>query len=568
MEPWHGWRLTLACAILAAGCAVRAPSTSLTQEGQATAGGGPRTIIAGVKTPLPFLYGQLNSSNTNAGGGPEVAAMVSSGLTVVDNRSERVPQLGEAVPSLENGLWTLLPDGRMELTWRLLAGARWPDGASLTAQDLAFTLQVYQDSAFPALRSRVYELIEGVVISDDRTLVTRWKAPYIHADELFGPVPQVLPRHLLEQSYAQDRVGFLDQAYFSQQLVGTGPFKLRAWDIGSGLVLEAFVDYARGRPRVDVVEIRYITDDNALIAATLSGSVDLVLGAPISIEQALNVRGQWPGGRAEFMALEDWLQIYPQFVGPAEPLILNPRFRRALLSAIDRQGMADSLQSGVVPVADSFISPRSPYYPAIESSIVRYPYDARQAARMVEDLGYRREADGMFVDASGRRLSVGIQVTRAQEIQVKTALSVEDYWRQIGVGVEVDIVPVQLAQDLEYRANFPGFAVQRQPAGEDDIPRLHSSEARLASRGYRGSNNARYMNPEMDAMVDRYQVAVAIPERTEVIRQMVHRVTDEVIWMGMFFDTQPSLISNRLVNVGAKADKSRQTWNAHEWGVT
>ena len=96
-----------------------------------------------------------------------------------------------------------------------------------------------------------------------------------------------------------------------------------------------------------------------------------------------------------------------------------------------------------------------------------------------------------------------MQVTRAQEIQIKTAFAVESYWNQIGVGTDVDVVPVQLAQDVQYRATFPGFSVQRQPGDVEAIPKLHSSEARLASRGYRGSNNARYMDPEMDALVER-----------------------------------------------------------------
>src|SRR5678816_1061133 len=94
--------------------------------------------------------------------------------------------------------------------------------------------------------------------------------------------------------------------------------------------------------------------------------------------------------RAEFLALRSLLKIYPQFVDPAEPLILKPQFRRALMHAVDRQEMADSIQFGVVPVAETFFSPRSPYYAAIEPQIVRYPYDPRRSAALIEELGYRR----------------------------------------------------------------------------------------------------------------------------------------------------------------------------------
>jgi peptide/nickel transport system substrate-binding protein len=221
----------------------------------------------------------------------------------------------------------------------------------------------------------------------------------------------------------------------------------------------------------------------------------------------------------------------------------------------------------VVPIADSFFSPRSPDWAAIEPSIVRHPYDQRRSVALIEALGYRRGPDGAFANAAGRKLTVGMQVTRAQEIQVKTAFAVEDYWRQVGVTTDVDVVAVQLAQDVQYRANFPGFAVQRQPGDVEALPKLHSSEARLASRGYRGQNNARYMDPEMDALVERFQVTVPLPERTQTIAQIVRKVSDEVIWMTTFFDSEPALISNRLVNVGAKDNGAAQTWNAYEWST-
>jgi hypothetical protein len=69
----------------------------------------------------------------------------------------------------------------------------------------------------------------------------------------------------------------------------------------------------------------------------------------------------------------------------------------------------------------------------------------------------------------------------------------------------------------------------------------------------------------MDALVDRFQTTVPVAERIEIVGQIVHRVSDEVIWMGTVFDTEPALISNRLAKVGAKENGATQTWNAHEW---
>jgi hypothetical protein len=48
-----------------------------------------------------------------------------AGLTHVDPQGKRVAKLAEAVPAIENGLWQVMPDGRMQTTWKLRESARW-----------------------------------------------------------------------------------------------------------------------------------------------------------------------------------------------------------------------------------------------------------------------------------------------------------------------------------------------------------------------------------------------------------------------------------------------------------
>ena len=51
--------------------------------------------------------------------------VVNMGFTILDPNGVRRPMLAETVPTLENGLWRLSPDGRMELTWKIRPGATW-----------------------------------------------------------------------------------------------------------------------------------------------------------------------------------------------------------------------------------------------------------------------------------------------------------------------------------------------------------------------------------------------------------------------------------------------------------
>src|SRR5438552_1843286 len=45
--------------------------------------------------------------------------LVNVGLSVTDETGTYRPRLAETLPSVENGLWQVLPDGTMDTTWRI-----------------------------------------------------------------------------------------------------------------------------------------------------------------------------------------------------------------------------------------------------------------------------------------------------------------------------------------------------------------------------------------------------------------------------------------------------------------
>ncbi len=130
------------------------------------------------------------------------------------------------------------------------------------------------------------------------------------------------------------------------------------------------------------------------------------LGHSLAVEQAATVEPQWTDGHIDDVGLRSRFALYPQFLNPTPAIVANLQFRKALMHALDRQEMADSLQRGKVPVAYTYMSPEDPMYAAVEPQLVKYEYDPRRAVHMIEDLGYARAADGMFGDASGQRLAV------------------------------------------------------------------------------------------------------------------------------------------------------------------
>lgn len=113
---------------LLAGCA---PSGAATSDGAISeTPTGPKRVTLAVRGDGTGLWA--------SGGGDETFELYYGGMVMYSPPGEIVPQLAEAVPTLENGLWKLFPDGRMETTHTTRQGALWHDGRPMTTKDLEF----------------------------------------------------------------------------------------------------------------------------------------------------------------------------------------------------------------------------------------------------------------------------------------------------------------------------------------------------------------------------------------------------------------------------------------------
>lgn len=552
----HLFAAALACAIALAGCAPAGPGSQRVDQTRPV---GPKRVTAVVLTEHPSLISKFEKTLP---GSEAIEAMVAAGLSIENDRTELVPVLAEVVPSLENGLWKVFPDARMETTWKLRAGTLWHDGTRFTIEDILFSYQLGQDPDLPYFRHPGYRSVESVEAPDPSTITVRWRQPFIEAPTLFNSdlngtnIWFPLPKHLLEKPYAEDRANFINLSYWSEDFVGTGPYKLRQWVRGSHVVLEANDRYALGRPKIDEIEVRFMPDETTAAARILAGGADLTLGRGLNIEDAVDVARRWPDGKMDSQGMRSRYTLYPQFINP------DP----ALMHAMDREEMAQVLQLGMVPVDHAYIDPQHPMYRDIEPLLVKYEYDPRRAVQTIEGLGYARGPDGLFRDPGGRQIAVEIRATPG-DLYERIILSVANYWQQSGVRTETLMIPRQRQTDREWRSTRPGFEMTRRSTELSKLVQYHSRQTELPENGFNGSNVSRYMNPEFDALIGHYVVTIPMKERTEVIGQIMQHISSQLNMMPLFYDGEPALISNRLVNVRARPPTSTQTWNVHEWEV-
>jgi peptide/nickel transport system substrate-binding protein len=560
----------LACVVLA-GCSQAMPSIggSAPQEGRS----GPKRVVAAIQDDPHTVFQKLNPAS-RVRGVDALEFLVDSGLTVLGADGGRRAVIAEAVPTAENGLWKVFSDGTMETTWKIKPGVQWHDGVPFTSDDLLFTLEVARDADLAIFRENGYAFLADAAAPDPATITVRWKQPYIDADTLFSSsLALPIAKHSLEQAYREKvaETDFIGNSYWSTDFVGTGPFKLKDWERSSHLTVAANDKYVLGRPQLDEIEVRFISDANTLMANVLAGSVEVIIGRSLSGPQAVQVRDTWTEGRMA-VSYDNWLAQYPQFINPTPAIIANLQFRRAAVEAINRQQLADVLLPGQSAVADSWLYPNQPLYKDIEArEVTHYPYDPRQAAQMLEGLGYTRGADGILRDSSGQKLTVEARTTAGDDLREKMIYSIIDDWKAVGIESTTNIVPRQLADDLEYRATFPSFELVRNPNDLRGIASLHSRNTAGPENQFRVTGNrSRYQSPELDSLVDKYLVTIPMQERLQVLSQIVRHISQNLNIMGIIYNSSPTLISNRLINVsggGGGGGSANQTWNAHEWDV-
>lgn len=194
-------------------------------SGAATNTGAPKRIVAAIRgVPLSLAGQETNRTTGNYPGLDAIIELVHASLVHADDQGTLRPQLAESVPSLENGMWRLFPDGKMTTTLTIKPGARWHDGTPVTSDDLLLAARVEQDSELGIPRARVWDFVEGIDAQDARTVTVRWNGPYIEADAMFSFLYAIpLPKHLLDSAYAESKTSFLGLPYWSDEFIGAGP---------------------------------------------------------------------------------------------------------------------------------------------------------------------------------------------------------------------------------------------------------------------------------------------------------------------------------------------------------
>jgi peptide/nickel transport system substrate-binding protein len=563
--------LILVSAILASACAPAAPAGSSSSVERPVAAA-PKVLTVGIQQEPTTLVGFVATTQRLGGGAPNVYYMVHDDLLVENDRGAYEARLVREQISVEKGTWKVNPDGSMETTWTLLPNIKWHDGTPFTANDLLFTIELLKDPETTTVSAAIVgQYMQSASAPDPATFTIHWSAPYAEADRL--EIGTILPAHLLRNQFLTDKQAFMTSRHLNVEFVGLGPYRIANWELGSFVEVSRFDDYFLGRPPLDRVIVKFLGDPNTMIAAILSGAVDLLLPLGIELESAFELDRRWKGtgNRVQFdltnKLIQYEIQYRPEYARPRNGLV-HRGVRQALLQATDRQAIVDLATAGVSSPADSWFRPNHELRPRVESAIPQFPYDLGRAQRLLAEEGWVRRGDGTLVHSgTGELFETEVWALVAQSPAAEQVVNVTvDGWKSLGASVGMNLVQRTRALDLEYTASYPAVILTDPTDFTMYQRRLHTRNIPSAANRWQGSNRGAYVNPRTDAISEALALAIDPAQRIQLHRDLLQEQMGSVALMPLFWGVAAIPMVKGVS--GPTHVRNTSTWNMFRWDKT
>jgi ABC-type transport system substrate-binding protein len=311
----------------------------------------------------------------------ELFQNVYEGLVTTDNNSQVIPALAERYD---------VSDGGDTYTFHLRSGAKFhaPYAREVMASDVKYSLEraLWPETQSPTATDYLGSIhgagdvisgntkeLAGVRVIDEKTLsITLDKACAYFPGMLTTAVGWVVCREAIEANREK-----LDE----KAAIGTGPFRLEAYEPGARIRLAATADYYGGRPYLDGIERPIVLEQPREREMYEKGDLDISLitaGEYVDIQNDPTLR---PESHLYFRADLVYLVMHPGL----QAEFADQRVRLAFAHAIDRDLLVSRAGRGTWRRADGILPPDVPGYNQHNKGT---PYDPDLARQLLAAAGF------------------------------------------------------------------------------------------------------------------------------------------------------------------------------------
>ncbi len=429
-------------------------------------------------------------------------------------------------------------------TFYLNADATFHDGTPVTAHDVVMVCDAQaNENSGSSYSSTFLATLESWTAIDDKTFqwVTLEAFPQLVVfPNIWAPIlPSSIWGDVPVEEWQTDPGS---TGTDPSRVIGSGPFKFAELNEGEGTTtMVRNDDYWDKVPAVETVIFEVWPDDTAVTEALRSGELDMLMD-PVT-----------PADVESLQAEDDIeVEIYDSYqfgffgynLDPEKtPLFQDVEVRQALIYALDRQALVDSILLGYGEVANGTQPTLSEAYaPDLINTI--YTYDVDKANELLDAAGWVMGSDDIR-EKDGVRLAFEIMYG-ADSTNDQIASAAQDYWRAIGVEAQptsVDFDTVLLPAITET------FDYQMCMLSLDWASPSGDQSARFGTGSYgTGLNLMKYSNPAYDETNTAANAALDPQERFDLLVEASNIVNDDAPVIIFWFRSERTGYNKRMVN--------------------
>ncbi len=440
--------------------------------------------------------------------------------------------------------WSTSEDG---LTWtfNLRHDVKFSDGSDLTSADVLYTFNTIETSAedIAPFRPRFYQGDTAIKFDapDDYTVVAHLTTP--NASFFTDISVPIIPDKSLD---GQD----LRTGPFNRAPVGTGPFKVAEWKSGESVTLDANEYYFKGRPCLDHIIFKIIADPQAQVTALQAGDIDYLNNLP-----GASV-AQFQSDSNFNVTIADYDSNFGIFFNNSREQFKDVNVRKALMIALDRKALVDTVRQGFGAVQNSHFDSVVPFYQ--QDKLGGYDYDPARAGKLLDDAGIKdTDGDGIR-DQDGKPWVIHL-LTFQQGFRdyYSFATVVQAYWKDIGIDVELETRDLNTMVTQLYQARIEDKPFDVVTSGWSQIgPEPNSYANFYITTPELGPNLENYNNPQVNDLFAQAQKLSDSAQRMAIYEQIEQILWDDLPTLPLYRNQNPFVISKNFSIDDAKLDLS------------
>ncbi len=441
-----------------------------------------------------------------------------------------------------------------EILFHLRKGVRFHDGHEFDAGDVKFTYEAIMNPKNLSPRTSDFEPIKRVEILDSHTLRVVYKRLYSPAINAW--TMGILPEHLLNEEAmqremetrglsqaARESFGMRDSR-FNRNPIGSGRFVFVEWDSDEFIHLTRFEEYWEGPPEYHDYYMRPLPDSLTQEVEFHAGAVDYYATLP---HQVARYKAD-----PKYQAFSS-LGFGYTYIGYNNrlPLFADPGVRRALGMAINTEEFITYLLYGEGERVTGPYPKNTEWY---DHSVEPLPYDPEGARRLLEELGWKLNADG-WLEKDGKIFEFNLITNLGNSVRKNIMTIAQNAWKKIGVKCNPAIFEwAVFLKDFVNTAEFDAVVLGWSMGIDPDLYQIwHSSQA-----GPQQLNFVGYDNPRADDLIIRIRREYNRDRQRDLAHQLHQLIHEDQPYTFLYAPLGTRVLDKKIVLVNRLEDGSER----------